>query len=155
MAKYCNMREGKIYNILKKQIQENDKLSRKVSRISMCVHCSVVSDSFNPVNYSPSVSSVHGIFQARILKWVVMCFSRENKHRKKNFFKVIFGIYYIQGLTESEAQHLLKEWMNKEGKKSWPHQYLTFSTLLILSLLVFKMKIFIPISSCYHRDQSR
>ena len=77
---------GNIYNILEKKIQENDKLTGKVSRISMCVHCSVVSDSFKSVNCSPPVSSVHGIFQARILKWVAICFSRENKHRKI-FFK--------------------------------------------------------------------
>ena len=30
----------------------------------------------NPMNYSPSVSSVHGIFQARILEWVAIPFSR-------------------------------------------------------------------------------
>ena len=30
----------------------------------------------NPVDYSPPESSVHGIFQARILKWVVIPFSR-------------------------------------------------------------------------------
>ena len=42
------------------------------------VSSSVVSDSMWPVRllYSPSGSSVHGIFQARILEWVAISFSR-------------------------------------------------------------------------------
>ena len=37
---------------------------------------SVVSESLYPLGYSPPVSSVHGISQARILKWVAISFSR-------------------------------------------------------------------------------
>ena len=40
--------------------------------------CSVVSDSFNPTDCSLPGSSVHGIFQARMLEWVVIYFSRES-----------------------------------------------------------------------------
>ena len=36
---------------------------------------SVVSDSLLPMNCSPPDSSVHGIFQARILEWVAIPFS--------------------------------------------------------------------------------
>ena len=32
----------------------------------------------NPMDYNPPVSSVHGIFQARILEWVAISFSRES-----------------------------------------------------------------------------
>ena len=32
----------------------------------------------NPKDYSPPGSSIHGIFQARILEWVVVFFSRES-----------------------------------------------------------------------------
>ena len=32
----------------------------------------------DPMDYSPPGSSVHGIFQARILEWVAMSFSRES-----------------------------------------------------------------------------
>ena len=39
---------------------------------------SVVSDSYNPVDGSPPGSSAHGIFQARILEWVAISFSRES-----------------------------------------------------------------------------
>ena len=38
--------------------------------------CSVVSDSFRPVDCSPPSSSVHGVLQARILEWVAISFSR-------------------------------------------------------------------------------
>ena len=31
----------------------------------------------DPVNYSPPGSSVHGTSQARILKWIAICFSRD------------------------------------------------------------------------------
>ena len=37
---------------------------------------SVVSDSLRPVDCSLSGSSVHGIFQARVLEWIAISFSR-------------------------------------------------------------------------------
>ena len=36
---------------------------------------SVVSDSLQPVDYSPPNSSVHGIFQAKVLEWGAIAFS--------------------------------------------------------------------------------
>ena len=42
----------------------------------LCVSRSVVSNSLWPLDYSPPVSSVHGISQARILEWVTIPFSR-------------------------------------------------------------------------------
>ena len=45
--------------------------------LGMCVLVtSVMSDSYNPMDYSPSGSSAHGILQARILEWVAMPSSR-------------------------------------------------------------------------------
>ena len=46
----------------------------------VCMHvrtltCSVVSNSLRPMDCSPPVSSVHGIFQARILEWVAIFYS--------------------------------------------------------------------------------
>ena len=38
--------------------------------------CLVVSDSCNPMDCSPPGSSVHGLFQATILEWVAISFSR-------------------------------------------------------------------------------
>ena len=37
---------------------------------------SVVSDSLRPMDYNLPGSSVHGIFQARVLEWVAISFSR-------------------------------------------------------------------------------
>ena len=36
----------------------------------------------NPMHCSPPGSSVHGIFQARILEWVAISFSRESSHHR-------------------------------------------------------------------------
>ena len=38
--------------------------------------CSIESDSLGPHGLWPTVSSVHGIFQARILEWVAISYSR-------------------------------------------------------------------------------
>ena len=38
--------------------------------------CSIKSSSLQPMDCSQSGSSVHGVFQARILKWVAISFSR-------------------------------------------------------------------------------
>ena len=37
--------------------------------VNICV-CSVISDFFDSMDYSPPGFSLHGIFQARILEWV-------------------------------------------------------------------------------------
>ena len=54
----------------------------KFSRIFILMSCpvlsrSVVSDSLRPQDCSPPGSSVHGIFQAGILEWVVISYSRD------------------------------------------------------------------------------
>ena len=43
--------------------------------VCVCVCDSVMSDSLQPMDCSPPGSSVHGILQSRILKWVAMSFS--------------------------------------------------------------------------------
>ena len=43
---------------------------------SESVSCSIVSDSLQPLVYSPPDSSVHGILQARILEWAAIPFSQ-------------------------------------------------------------------------------
>ena len=50
--------------------------------IYVCVYvcvcaCSVVSNSLQPHELYPAGSSVHGIFQARILEWIAISFSRD------------------------------------------------------------------------------
>ena len=58
----------------KQKIFEN-KILCIISYVCGCV-CLVVSDSLKPIDVSPPGSSVHGIFQARILEWVCHSFSR-------------------------------------------------------------------------------
>ena len=46
--------------------------------VQVCLFsCSVMSDSWDPVDCSLPGSSVHGILQARILEWVAISFSRD------------------------------------------------------------------------------
>ena len=44
--------------------------------LDISISHSVVSDSFNPMDYSPPDSSVHGIIQARILERIAIPFSK-------------------------------------------------------------------------------
>ena len=53
---------------------------KKNSGICLHVHCQDLNDRCDPMNYSPPSSSVHGIFQARILEWVAISFPREMIH---------------------------------------------------------------------------
>ena len=46
-----------------------------LSKNNVCVH-SIVSDSLQPIDYTPPSSSVHGIFQARILEWIAISYSK-------------------------------------------------------------------------------
>ena len=47
----------------------------------------VVSDSCDPMDCSPPGFSVHGVFQARILEWIAISFSRESS-RPRNWTQV-------------------------------------------------------------------
>ena len=46
--------------------------------VRVCVRCSASPTLCNPVNFSPPCSSIHGIFQARVLEWVAISFSRRS-----------------------------------------------------------------------------
>ena len=54
-------------------------LARIIANPDTCGHACLVVQSrptlCNPLDYSPADSSVHGIFQARILDWVAISFS--------------------------------------------------------------------------------
>ena len=44
----------------------------------------------DPMNRSPPGSSVHGIFQARVLEWGAIAFSQVTYYEIANFFPTIF-----------------------------------------------------------------
>ena len=73
--------------------------------------CLTLSD---PMDCSPPGSSVHGIFQARVLEWVASAFS-ENSHLEQLKIAVTF-IYSVIIQTNSEfsygTQLLLIAWLN-------------------------------------------
>ena len=70
----------------------------------------------NPVDYSPPESSVHGIFQARILKWVVIPFSRgSSQPRVQTQVSCITGRFFIIWAT---WEHLKER--NSEVAQSCP-----------------------------------
>ena len=64
---------------------------RPISRLPIpcvCVSPSVVSNSCNPMDCSPSGPTVHGILQARILEWVSIPFSRSYSNSQILFLKL-------------------------------------------------------------------
>ena len=55
-----------------------------------------MSDSCNPMDYSPPGSSVHGISQARIVEWVVISFSRgSSRPRDRNCVSCVADGFFI------------------------------------------------------------
>ena len=55
-------------------VQETGSKTKKVSESEVTQSCPTLCD---PIYCSPPGSSVHGIFQARILEWVAISFSRD------------------------------------------------------------------------------
>ena len=55
---------------------------------------------YNPMDWSPPGSSVDGIFQARILEWVAICFSRGfSQPRDQTQVSCIVGRFFIGWAT--------------------------------------------------------
>ena len=49
----------------------------------------------DPLDWSPPGSSVHGIFQARVLEWVAISFCRvSSRSRDQNFISCIAGEFF-------------------------------------------------------------
>ena len=72
----------------------------------------------NPMDCSPTVSSVHGILQARILEWVAMPFcrgssqSRDRTHVSTSLALAVFGRFFTTSATW-ETLLLIKKMQNK------------------------------------------
>ena len=47
-----------------------------INPFSVCAHAQSCPTLCDPVDYSPPASSVHGVFQVRILEWVAISYSR-------------------------------------------------------------------------------
>ena len=78
-----------------------------------------MSDSCNPMDCSPPGSSVHGIFQARILEWVAVSSSRGsslNKDRTQVSCVSFIGRQILHHYATFTTTPILHEQQNKEVK---------------------------------------
>ena len=79
-----------------------------------------MSDSLQPMDYSPPVSSVHEILQARILEWVATCFSRgSSPPRDRTQVSCIAGGFFTIRATR-EAQQPSSFFLNTRFQKLNP-----------------------------------
>ena len=86
---------------------------------SCCLGAQSCLTRWNPMNYSPPGSTVHGVFQARILKWVAISFSR-GSFRPRDWtcvFCISRRIPYQWAIWEAysrcSVQVETQKWMNK------------------------------------------
>ena len=88
--------------------------SESVSEVTQS--CSTVC---NPMECSLPSSSVHGIFQARILEWVAISFSKRSS-RPRDWIQVSC----IAGFTVAKSQRKLTDWTtnNSKMKTGWNAQ---------------------------------
>ena len=67
-----------------------------------------MSDSCDHMNCSPPGSSVHGIFQARILEWMAISFSRGSSlSRKQTQVSHIAGIIFTEWSSEGSPVQII------------------------------------------------
>ena len=65
----------------------------------------VVSNSWDPMDCNPPGSSVHGISQARILKWVATSFSRGSSQPRDRTFISCIGRWIFLPLSHQGSPH--------------------------------------------------
>ena len=78
----------------------------------------------NPLDYSPQGSSVHGIFQARILEWIVIPFSRLFQYVNNQTQTTKLGrgekLHRSKGITAEE--HFQKMFLSKKRWWRYPRE---------------------------------
>ena len=68
----------------------------ELARLQICCFCSVAKSCLtpcNPMDYSLPGSSAHGVFQARILEWVAISFSRGSSQARDQTHVSYIGLY--------------------------------------------------------------
>ena len=58
---------------------------------------------FDPIDYSPPVSFVHGVFQARILEWIAISFTRVSSQNKDQTCVSCIGRWILYHWATGEA----------------------------------------------------
>ena len=81
---------------------------------------------FNPIDYSPPGSSVHGIFQARILEWVAISFSRESSQPgDRTQVSCTAGRFFtIWATREANSKAEDSNWLGQKDGKSLENRIL-------------------------------
>ena len=105
-----------------KQIEQNQSSACVLSHVWLC----------DPMNYIPPGSSAHGIFQARILEWVAVSFSRGSSwsrdQTRVSWVSCIAWFFTAEPLGKPNQSSTMKTnhftWMNTIYQKYWPHSYL-------------------------------
>ena len=83
----------------------------------------------DPMDYSPPGSSVQGILQARILKWVAIPFSRGSSHQ---------GIEPVSPALQNHLGSPLVLWDHNKGSHCHPSQKDTFGGEGVMGLLTLR-----------------
>ena len=92
---------------------------------------SVVSDSLWPHGlYNPPGSSVCGIFQARTLKWVTICYSREASRPRDQTHvsyvsyigrQVLYHYCHVESFISNENAHIIHAWLDQFPQTDYIH----------------------------------
>ena len=75
----------------------------------------------DPTDCSPPGSFIHGIFQARIVEWVAISFSRRSSQpRDRALVSHISGrLFIIWATREAQGQSRMLVWWNRETEGVW------------------------------------
>jgi len=86
---------------VKERGQWHEIMLEVVVAVKVAQSCPTLCD---PVDYNPPGNSVHGILQARILKWVAMPFSRgSSQPRDQTLVSCIAGRFFTISATREEC----------------------------------------------------
>ena len=72
----------------------------------MCLLTQLCPTLYDPKDCSPPGSSVHGIFQARVLEWVAIAFSKELHYTERKKVPGIWQALLIYYLSRPQFPHV-------------------------------------------------
>ena len=93
----------------------------------------------SPMDRSPPGSSVHGIFQARILEWVAMSFSRESSWpRDQTQVSCVAGRFFNHLSHIREDLNVRAKTITLRRKERYKHHNLEFGNGILVMMLKAK-----------------
>ena len=70
----------------------------------------------NPIDSSPPASSVHGIFQARVLEWVAIAFSNLDSMLKSRDIPVSTKVHLVKAMVFPVVMYGCESWTIKKAE---------------------------------------